>query len=154
MSGKTFKSTITSSMDVVTTAPTSSGALHPKQRIVQNFLLIWVDASINESKQNCQHTLAQLRSVVNDIRIFVQWDEAIDFLTDVHDMKVFLLLGDTFGQQIVPLIHNIPQLDGIYIFCETPSGHEQCTKKWINMKAMHTDIKLICEALQLAAKQY
>jgi hypothetical protein len=154
MSEKTSKSTNTSSMNANTITTASSVAIHPRQRITQNFLLIWLDASIDESKQDCQNTLAQLRSVVNDIRIFVQLDEAIDFLTDVHDMKAFLLLGDTFGQQIVPLIHNIPQLDGIYIFCDNPSGHEQWTKKWIKIKGVHTDIKLICEALHLAAKQY
>jgi len=99
------------------TTTSSSDAIHPRQRIAQNFLLIWVDASIDESKQDYQHTLAQLRSVANDINIFTKRDEAIDFLTGDHRKNAFLIVEGTLGRNLLPLIHDIPQLDAIYLLC-------------------------------------
>jgi len=68
-------------------------------------------------------------------------------------MKAFLIIEDAIGQHIVPLIHDIPQFDTIYIFGANKSQHEQWTKEWVKIKGVHTEIKPICEALQLANKR-
>jgi len=47
----------TASKDAVSTTATSSSAIHPRQRMAQNFFLIWVDAGIDGSKKDCQNTL-------------------------------------------------------------------------------------------------
>ncbi len=94
-------------MDVATITA-SFHVNHPRQCIAQNFLLIWIDANIDESKQGFQNILPKLQSVVNDINIFTQRDEGIDFLTEVVDRKAFLIVDGTISQQIAPLIHDIP----------------------------------------------
>jgi hypothetical protein len=144
----------TSSIGTVTTTAASSDATHSAPHIAQNFLLIWLDADIDQSKQNCQNTLVQLRSISNDVDIFTKPDKCIDFLTEVDDKMACLILGSTLGQQIVPLIHDIPQLDGIYIFCENKSAHEQWAKHWVKVKGVHTEIMPICESIQLNVKQW
>jgi tetratricopeptide (TPR) repeat protein len=149
---KSKQNVSTTSKNTVTTTIASSHSIHPRQRMAHNYLLIWIDASIDDSKQDCQNTLAQLRSVVNDVKIFTQRDEGIDFLTEVEDMKAFLILEGTLGSQIVQLIHDIPQLDTVYIFCDNKSPHEQWTTEWAKIKGVHTQIETICEALQLAVK--
>jgi hypothetical protein len=131
----------------------STDAVCPRHRIAQNFLLIWIDDSIDESTEDCQNALAQLRSVVNQVSIFKQLDDAIDFLTDIHEMNAFLIVSNTIGQHFVPLIHDITQLHVIYMLCSNQSQHEQWTKKWIKIKGVHTDIKSICEVLKLVTKQ-
>ena len=70
-----------------------------------------------------------------------------------NDEKAFVIVSGSLGQHLVPNIHDMPQLDAIYIFCGNKSRHEQWTKEWIKIKGVHTDIKPICEALQQAAKQ-
>ncbi len=144
----------TSSEDAFEIRTRSSNAIHRRRRIVQNFSLIWLDVDIDQSREDCQNTLAQLQNVVNDVNIFTQQDKCIDFLTGVDDMKTFLILGDTLGSQIVPLIHNIPQLHSIYIFSGNKFHDEQWANEWIKIKVLHTDIKPICYALQLATKQF
>jgi Tfp pilus assembly protein PilF len=148
-----FVSEVTSSMSIVTSSTAPPNASHPRQRIAQNFLLVWLDLSIDESRQDCQNTLAQFRSVVNDVNIFTNQDECIDFLTEVDDTKVFLIIETTIGQLLISLVHDIPQLDTIYILCENKFEHEQWTKDWAKIKGIHTDIESTCEALQLATKQ-
>jgi tetratricopeptide (TPR) repeat protein len=128
-------------------------AIHSRQRIAQNFLLIWLDTNIDQSTDDHQSTVAQLRSVVNNINIFTKRDEAVDFLTEVRGMKTFLIVDDTIAQQIVPLIHGIPQLDLIYIFSSKQIQHDSWTKKWVKITGVYMDATSICQALHQAAKQ-
>ena len=68
--------------------------------------------------------MQELRNVVNDVNIFTERNECIDFLTEVDDMKAFMIVKGAVGQQILPLIHDIPQLVGVYILCSNKSSHE------------------------------
>jgi tetratricopeptide (TPR) repeat protein len=143
-----------SSKSAVTTTTPSYNATQSPQRVVQNFLLIWMDAGIDQSNKDCQNTLTQLRNVVHDVHIFTQRDQCIDFLTEIDDIKACLITGRTLGQQILPLVHDIPQLDAVYIFCNNKSNHEKWSKTWVKVKGVHTDITPILESLQQSVKQF
>ena len=126
---------------------------HNRPRIVQNFLLIWVDANIASSSEDSQKTLRKLRHVVNDINVFSDLEECVTFLEDVHMEKAFVITSGSLGQQVVPLIHPMAQVDTIYIFCGDKRRHGEWTKSWPKVMGVHTRIGPICEALQLAVEQ-
>jgi tetratricopeptide (TPR) repeat protein len=132
----------------------SSDNIYHRQRITQSVMVIWEDTSIDQSNKDCQNTLVQLQSVVDDVHIFTQRDECIDFLTEVDDMKVSLVMMGTLGQQTLPVIHDIPQLDGVYIYDTNKCSPEQWTKTWVKVKDVHTEITPICESLQQTLKQF
>jgi hypothetical protein len=48
------------------------------RRIVQNFLLIMLHANIDESKQDFQNSMANLRHIVASTNLFIDADECID----------------------------------------------------------------------------
>jgi hypothetical protein len=153
MSGQNSKTNASASKSAAATNEASSTTTRARQRIVQNFLLVWMDAKINQSNADYQNALAQLRNVVNDVHLFTEPDQCVDFLTDIKDMNAFLIADGRLGQQIIPHMHDIPQLDAIHIFCGNKSRHEEWTKKWAKIKGVHTDIKSICDALQSTAKR-
>ena len=128
----------TSSTDVHTITTASTDSIYPRQRFIHTFPLLWLDSGVDEATEECQNTVMQLRSIVNNVHVYSQWDEAIDFLTELHGTKAFLIVGNPISQHIVSLIQDIPELDAIYIFCTDPSEHEQCTKKWMKIKGVHT----------------
>ena len=68
---------------------------HATQNIDQSFLLIWLD----ELKQDHEPLLTSVQSVINDVIIFTKPDECVEFLHKVTNSKVFLIVGDNFGQQ-------------------------------------------------------
>jgi tetratricopeptide (TPR) repeat protein len=144
-------STSTTSPSTHTNTTTSTGS---DPRIIQNFRLIWLDSSIDEVNNNDTiNTITKLREVVNTVNKFTDADECIDFVTNIENEKAFFIVSGSSGQDLVPNIHDLPQVDAIYIFCGNPSRHEQWTKEWIKIKGVHNDIKPICQALQQAAKQ-
>ena len=64
-------------------------------RMMQNVLLIWLDANIDEENNaDCRHTVTQLRRVVNTVDTFTDGEECINFIQTKHNEKV---LYDYFG---------------------------------------------------------
>ncbi|CAF4514682.1 unnamed protein product, partial [Rotaria sp. Silwood2] len=85
--------------------------------MIQSFLLIWLDAKIDESTGGYLNSIKQLRQTVNTIEIFRDTDECIDYISELHNEKAFLIISSTLCQTVVPLIHNMVQLYSIYVFC-------------------------------------
>lgn len=143
----------TSKQDLCTTATETCDSTQTNRRIVQNFVLIWMDASIDPSNEDCQNTLTQLRNVVNDIYIFTESNICIQFMNTIVNEKAFVIVSGSLGEHFVQDIHAMPQLDAIYIFCYDKFRHEQWTKSWVKIEGVYSEIKPICQALQLAAKR-
>ncbi|CAF0924739.1 unnamed protein product [Adineta steineri] len=132
---------------------TSSNIRQPRQRMAQNYLVIWVDANIDETNRDCEDTLIQLKNVVNDINLCTQSDQCIQILNQVDHERVFVITPGSFGEHLVPEIHDMPKLDAVYILCANKSRHEGWTQNWTKIKGVHTNIKEICQVLKLAVKQ-
>ncbi|CAF1137628.1 unnamed protein product [Adineta ricciae] len=126
----------------------------PRQRMVQNYLLVWMDANIDEKDQDCHNTLTHLRSVVNDVYIYTQADTCLQFLNSIGGEKAFVITSGSFGQHLVPDIHDNPQVNAIYIFCGNKSENETWTKNWPKVKGVYTNVQEICEALTTGVKQH
>ena len=122
-------------------------------KMVQNVLLIWLDNNIDDNNEDCRNTVTQLRRVVNDINTFTDGEECIQFIEDINDNKVCMIISGSLGQHIVPRVHNMSQVDSIFIFCGNKKRHEQWTKEWSKIKGVFTEITPICEALKQASQQ-
>ena len=122
-------------------------------KMVQNILLIWLDNNIDDNKEDCRNTMTQLRRVVNHATTFTDGEECIQFIEDINDNKVCMIISGSLGQHIVPRVHNMSQVDSIFIFCGNKKYHEQWTKEWSKIKGVFTETAPICEALKQASQQ-
>ena len=64
-----------------------------------------------------------------------------------------MIVSGSLGQHTVPRVHNISQVDSIFIFCNDKEYHEQWVTEWSKIKGVFTEITPICEALKLAAEE-
>ncbi|CAF3650270.1 unnamed protein product [Rotaria sp. Silwood1] len=124
-----------------------------RQRMAENYLVIWVDANINMENEDFQHTLSQLRGVVNEVKICITSEECIRLLNDNKEETSFVISSGKLGQVLVPNIHGMRNLDTIYIFCRNKKLHREWAQHWTKIKGVHKTIKSICKALQIAVKQ-
>jgi tetratricopeptide (TPR) repeat protein len=137
-------------------AASSKGALVSERinvQMVQNVLLIWLDQNIDDNSADCRNTIKQLRRTVNTINTFTDGEQCIHFLENMGNEKVCMIISGSLGQHIVPRVHNMSQVDSIFIFCGNKKHHEQWTKDWPKINGIFTEIKPICEALKQAAQQ-
>ncbi|CAF3424027.1 unnamed protein product [Rotaria socialis] len=124
-----------------------------KSRIVQNFIIIWLDPDIDEVNVKFPDTIARLRSIVSWIKVFTLPDDSVDYLTDVTDENVFLFVENSFGKQLVPLIHELPQLYSIFVFCNDNDEQQTWTKEWTKANGIFTQAEQICSLLKDNVKQ-
>ncbi|CAF2078155.1 unnamed protein product [Rotaria magnacalcarata] len=134
-----------------TTATVRSTSVLPRyiRRVIKNFLLVWLDANLDESKQDFKNSLTNLQQLVVSIRTFTDAEQCIRFIKDTKEEKIVLIISGSLGQTVIPNICACSQLDSIYVFCSNQSVHEQWTKDVLKVKGVHTSIESICNALQV-----
>ncbi|CAF0771032.1 unnamed protein product [Adineta steineri] len=131
----------------------AEGHQHINIQQVQNILLIWLDSNIKETDDDCQNTITELRRAVNDINTFTDVDQCFEFIETVVDKRACMIISGSLGQHFVPFVHNMSQIDSIFIFCSNRKHHEQWAKDWPKIKGVFADITPIYEALREAAHQ-
>ncbi|CAF1350022.1 unnamed protein product [Rotaria magnacalcarata] len=131
----------------------STAAMPLRRRMAQNYLVIWVDGNIDESNDDCQNTLAQLRVVVSDVNVCTIPEQCVEFLNEIDDGKAFIISSGALEQTLVNGIHGIQKVDAIYIFCGNKERHESWSKDWPKIRSVFTSIKPICKLLKKVAHE-
>ncbi|CAF4087493.1 unnamed protein product [Adineta steineri] len=120
---------------------------------MQNVLLIWLDNNINQNNAECNNTHEQLKRVVNNVNTFTDREECAEFIQTITNNKICMIVSGSLGKLIVPHVHDMSQVDTIFIFCNNQEWHKQWAEQWPKIKGVFTDITSICEALKQAAHQ-
>ncbi|UJR15400.1 hypothetical protein I4U23_002347 [Adineta vaga] len=119
---------------------------------IQSVLLIWLDGSIDKNNEDCQNTMIQLRRAVIDLNTYTNGDQCIQFIETIKGRKACMIISGSLGQHTVPRVHDLSQVDSIFIFCGNKQRHEEWAKEWPKIKGVFTEIKPICEALKQAVQ--
>ncbi|CAF2812392.1 unnamed protein product [Rotaria sp. Silwood2] len=114
---------------------------------LEDFTVIWLDASVNKS-EDCLNTKAQLRSVINFIKTFDKMDECIDCIYEYYTEKIFFIISGALGEQLVPDIHDLQQIQYIYIYCLNKDKHEQWVSNYPKIQGVFTDRNTLCSTLK------
>ena len=122
-------------------------------RVVQNFLVVWADQNIDERDPLYQESIKLLRKSVNTIKTFRSVDEGHGFISSNRGEKIFLIASGSLGQKIVPLVHDMAQVNTIYLFCGNKTLHEEWVKKFPKVKGIFTNMNPASSALQNAVQE-
>ena len=89
-----------------------------KQSMVETFVLMWVDASVNSSDGDnlrARETLAKIYSQFNTFESVDQCEIALRQLPPTN--RAILIVSGRFGEALLPRIHELQQVSTIYVFC-------------------------------------
>jgi hypothetical protein len=123
--------------------------LSSNERSIEDFVIIWLDENMNEHHEHYQNSIIQLRTIVNSLKTFNDSNQCIDFLTDIINKKIFLILSNNLAQILIPLIDDVFQIDSIYIFSNTQSEHQQWIKNWNKIQGIFNDISHLLHKLKI-----
>jgi tetratricopeptide (TPR) repeat protein len=146
------------SKNIVTTASPGHISIKPSRpihsRIVQNFIIIWLNPRIDELANNdFTKSVTELRRIVNTIDIFIDTDDCIDFLTDIKEEKVFFIIPDGLVPNLVPLVHHISQIHSFYVFSDDEPQHQQWVQQWSKVKGLFNSMTSMCQTLKQDAQK-
>jgi hypothetical protein len=84
---------------------------------------MWLDGNIDDiNNEDYRDSINKLHQPVNT---FTGIDECIDFISDIKEEKVFMMVSGTLSKIIVPIIQEISQVSSVYIFCENKARYEE-----------------------------
>lgn len=121
--------------------------------ILRDVYLIWLDGNIDYTKSDCQNTMKNLSRTSNQMKTFSDMELCIQFLNTIVDKRICLIISGAFGSTFVPRVHNMLQVDSIFIFCANKLYHEVWAKEWAKIKNVFTEIEPICDTLKESAQQ-
>ncbi|CAF1250286.1 unnamed protein product, partial [Rotaria magnacalcarata] len=155
MGRKNSESTASSARQHITTNTiVSLNSTQTRRRMIQNYLVIWVDGTIDENNEDCRNVLAQLRAAVSEVNVCRTPEQCVECLNDIDDEKAFVIVSGYVGQQLVPAIHSMHVVYAIYIFCGNKARHDQWANEWSKIRGVFTSIKPICESLKKVGRDY
>jgi tetratricopeptide (TPR) repeat protein len=110
--------------------------------VTSDSIYIWLDQKVDDRKNS--DTKALIRQLVKGrLQTYIEPDLCVADIYDLTTEKVTLIISNLLGQDIVPVIHDVPQIQTIYIYC----GDEQSAKKWSKsykkISGIFTDKKML-----------
>ena len=116
---------------------------------METFVLVWL-----ATNAEMVTGITKLLRFGNYLRIFDDPDACIDYVTDRRQEKVFLVVSNSVGEQIVPLIYRIHEIYSIYVYCSNEVEH---TVLWAQLyrkvRGVFIDIDSICKQLNKNIRQ-
>lgn len=137
-----------SSTSIVNNKVDIANVQNANTKMVQNVLAIWLDINITEDSKHCQNTIAHLRKLVHTVKTFTNEADCMKFIEEVKNEKVCMVTSGSLGRNVMPRIHDISQVNSIFIFCVNRQFHEQWAKNWPKVKGVYSNMKLMCNDLK------
>jgi hypothetical protein len=133
--------------------PTTISSQSVRSRIVQNYIIIWLDSNMKESSKTTQKSISKLRTIISSIRTFTDTDQCTNFIRSITDEKIFLIISGNFDKDLISRIEDMIPLKSIYIFTRHKAKHLKCIDNHPIIKGIFTKIERICKALQEDVRQ-
>jgi hypothetical protein len=93
------------------------------------YTLIWLDKNVNASEENIR-TQSSLRQILSHLITFEDISAWISSSIDLTTRKVILLVSESYGRQILPIIHIFSQVKAIYIYSSDETSLAWARKYW------------------------
>ncbi|CAF1141368.1 unnamed protein product [Adineta ricciae] len=123
----------------------SSNILPLRPSTIESIVVVWLDTNADNSNDDYQNILSQLRTIVSTVHTYGDSDECIDFLTDIPNEKVFMVIANPSDKHIITSIHNIHHLDTIFVICDDAVEHQQTNTDWSKVKYLPRSTTAVCE---------
>ncbi|CAF2854964.1 unnamed protein product [Rotaria sp. Silwood2] len=97
------------------------------------YSIFWLDALVhNEENKGAQK---QLRSIINQLRTFVDPEEFMDRVRYIRqgDLTILIVSGK-LGRTIVPEMQKLQQISSIYVYCFDKEANEQSSRPYSKVR--------------------
>ncbi|CAF3722376.1 unnamed protein product [Rotaria sp. Silwood1] len=84
--------------------------LNDQTKNLKDCIIVWLDLQLCAKPYH----IDKLRSVVNYLKIFDNTDVCRDYISTIKQEQIFLIISGQTGKHIIPLVHNLSQLNSIY----------------------------------------
>ncbi|CAF2052207.1 unnamed protein product [Rotaria magnacalcarata] len=128
-------------------APESNFGRTNAEAANKSFHLIWLADEVHELKTKFSQAFNYLQSIFASVDFFSESDLFVNFLYEMNNKKIVLIVSGGLGKNTVPAVHDATELDSIFIFCHNRAHHEQWAKAYMKVKGVFNEIDDLCQAV-------
>jgi hypothetical protein len=107
----------------------------------ETFTLVWLDASADTDAYREIHIrlgteLCPLTSFTNvkECQTYLEKHQSVD--------KFVLIVSGQLGSKLVPLIHDLPNIETVYVYCAWKENGEEWSRKFEKVRFISYDIRI------------
>ncbi|CAF3589996.1 unnamed protein product [Rotaria sp. Silwood1] len=115
---------------------------------LETFSLIWLDASVNTSKENIE-AQADLRTIINYLKTFDNVSKCEKYIRKCDESdRIVLIVSGGLGREIVPRIYKLRQVSVIYVYCMDKKKNKEWAKQYSKIKLISTDLEQLIHRIR------
>ena len=118
------------------------------------FLVVSLHSNESKPDEDYHKQLLELKSEIGSLETFYDPQCCFDFLDQIKDKRILLIVSDTLGQHFLPVVHENPQVELIFVLCINRSCDSNWTKDLSKLEGVFTRTSLICERVRRAVRKY
>ncbi|CAF4267683.1 unnamed protein product, partial [Rotaria sordida] len=119
-----------------TTAVAAAKDLNLEQNL-ESTRLIWYDSNINKTNDT-KETMKELREINNFIVFHIDLKTCIDYIESITNEKIFLVTCGRDALNILIRVHELKQIDSIFIFCFKPEKYQGLLQTYTKLIGIYT----------------
>ena len=93
------------------------------------FECIWLDSSADSAEGN-KDIQKKLRHIIEKLCMFDNVETCEKYLRNITKESIIMIVSGAFGRQIIPKIHDLPQIIAFYVFCQNKKSNEEWANKY------------------------
>ena len=115
----------------------------------ETYSLIWLDASVNNSKENLK-AQQKLRACINHLLTFETEQQSLEYIQSIsQDDRIILIVSGSLGRNIVPQIVSLRQIIAIYIYCMDVIVNKKWSHSYVKIKGVHNRLDDLIKQIKL-----
>jgi hypothetical protein len=104
---------------------------------------IWLSNSTSDSR-NIANALEQVRSLISHLKTFENIIECEQFIRSLStEDRIAFIVDDLLGEQIIPQIHDLPQVFAIYVYSTERQPNESYFKQFSKVTIHRTILMIV-----------
>ncbi|CAF0950616.1 unnamed protein product [Adineta ricciae] len=141
-----------------TDQPSTISEHDPERRRVNNIQnirsirMICLYNTADSKSKDWQQAIADIQQAVHNNITFSDSDQCLEFIQN-DDMKVCVVIFGSLGQEFISRIHDMPQVDSVFIYSDNRPRDEQLIKLWTKINGVFRDTAPICRVLKKTIQQ-
>lgn len=119
-----------------------------RRRHVENFILVWLSLDTNSV-----NIISRLREIINCVQMFDNVDDCVNYLMDIHQEKIFCIISEELGEEVVLSFNQFPQVTYIYILRSKNHQSQQSTEQYHKLRGRYETLSQICQQMKYDTQQ-
>ena len=120
----------------------------------EEIIIVWADANIDQSKKLYNDSITKLQRITSAVYTCSDCQQCLDYVDNITDKKIFLIVSIELGEEIVPLVHDKPQIESIYIFSTIKRQRVPWAHQWSQkVKEILFDMETIFQKIKFDSGQ-